>query len=79
MCVCACACAYVRVSHGNNIIIAMYVICIHVCMSHVCIFVMCFALQIWRRTKKKSIYLSAMREKCSHFSFNHRRKLKYVM
>ena len=39
----------VRVSQGNNVIIAMYVICI--CMSHVCIFVLYFALQIWRIIK----------------------------
>ena len=46
----------VRVSQGNNVIIAMYVICI--CMSHVCIFVLYFALQIWRIIKYLSIYLS---------------------
>ena len=44
----------VRVSQGNNVIIAMYVICI--CMSHVCIFVLYFALQIWRIIKYLSIY-----------------------
>ena len=50
MYVCVC------VSQGNNVIIAMYVICI--CMSHVCIFVLCFALQIWRIIKYLSFYLS---------------------
>ena len=52
----------VRVSQGNNVIIAMYVICI--CMSHVCIFVLYFALQIWRIIKYLITFSTAIQKEC---------------